>query len=219
MPNLPDYYAVLGLMPSSEDVVVQAAYRALMRRYHPDRGGPAADAARAQAINEAYSVLGDPARRADYDGLRAHQAHIARFSGAHPHLRPHPPSAPPRSYGGSPRTGPGENDFRSGGRRPATATTMKAPQRIGLGWHALPIWLLGFLAAYGSMSGPTYGNISLVEEDVTRALGTSLVPLLAAVVTFQLSYRLKVEERRFCAWAAALLMVAAIVFIASETGL
>jgi hypothetical protein len=96
---------------------------------------------------------------------------------------------------------------------------MKAPQRIRLGWHALPIWLFGFLAAYGSMSGPTYGNIRLVEEDVARALATSLVPLLAAFVTFHLSYRLKVVDRRFCAWAAALLMIAAIVFIASERGL
>jgi hypothetical protein len=89
---------------------------------------------------------------------------------------------------------------------------MKAQQRIRLGWHALPIWLLGFLAAYGSMSGQTYGNISLVEHDVARAAAASLLPLLAAFVTFQLSYRFRVEDRRFCAWAAALLAVAAIVF-------
>ena len=67
----PDYYAALGLSPTSEDVVIRAAYKALMRRYHPD-GNPSADAAaRTRAINAAYAVLGDPDRRAEYDQSRA----------------------------------------------------------------------------------------------------------------------------------------------------
>ena len=62
-----DHYSILGVTPASEDVVIRAAYRALMRRYHPDAdpGSEAADKAR--EINEAYRVLSDPARRARYD--------------------------------------------------------------------------------------------------------------------------------------------------------
>ena len=67
----PDYYATLGLSPTSEDVVIHAAYRALMRRYHPDGNASAVAAARASAINAAYAVLGDPGKRAEYDELRA----------------------------------------------------------------------------------------------------------------------------------------------------
>ena len=70
----PDHYATLGLSPTSEDVVIRAAYRALIRRYHPDGNASAAAAARARAINAAYAVLSDPAKRAEYDELRAAEA-------------------------------------------------------------------------------------------------------------------------------------------------
>ena len=31
-----DYYAILGVLPSAEEIVIKAAYRALSKRYHPD---------------------------------------------------------------------------------------------------------------------------------------------------------------------------------------
>jgi curved DNA-binding protein CbpA len=66
-----DYYAILGVSPSSEDVVIRAAYRALMRRYHPDadRSSDATD--RARQINAAYAVLSNPEQRRKYDGTLA----------------------------------------------------------------------------------------------------------------------------------------------------
>jgi hypothetical protein len=71
-----DYYAVLGVTPTSEDVVIRAAYRALMRRYHPDTD-PGSDASeRAQEIAAAYAILGDPEKRARYDGSAAAQGLI-----------------------------------------------------------------------------------------------------------------------------------------------
>ena len=70
----PDHYATLGLSPSSEDVVIRAAYRALIRRYHPDGNSSAAATARTRAINAAYEVLIDPDKRTEYDELRAAEA-------------------------------------------------------------------------------------------------------------------------------------------------
>ena len=65
----PSLYDVLGVAPEADPVVVEAAYRALMKKYHPDRysasessGGPSA-----ADINAAYAELGDPERRARYD--------------------------------------------------------------------------------------------------------------------------------------------------------
>lgn len=66
-----DHYEVLGVSPTSEDVVIRAAYRALMRRYHPDKDPGAELSGRALEINAAYAVLGDPGRRARYDGSLA----------------------------------------------------------------------------------------------------------------------------------------------------
>ena len=65
---MPDYYEILQIHPRAEAEVIRAAYRILARKYHPDHGG---DARRMIAINDAWDVLGDPARRAAYDSLRA----------------------------------------------------------------------------------------------------------------------------------------------------
>ena len=64
-----DYYAILGVTPQAEDVVIKAAFRALAQRYHPDKySGSADDAQRKMAeINEAYGVLSDPVKRKAYD--------------------------------------------------------------------------------------------------------------------------------------------------------
>ena len=68
-----DYYAVLGILPDAEDVVVVAAFRALASRYHPDRWrGDVGEATRRMAdINVAFGVLGDVAKRKQYDATRA----------------------------------------------------------------------------------------------------------------------------------------------------
>lgn len=64
-----DYYAILGVLPSVEDFVIRAAYRALAQRYHPDKlpDCRAAAEARMREINEAYAVLSDERLRAQYD--------------------------------------------------------------------------------------------------------------------------------------------------------
>lgn len=63
-----DYYAILGVVSSAEDVVIRAAYRALAQRYHPDRYS--GDPARMAEINEAYSILSDAEKRKIYDQSR-----------------------------------------------------------------------------------------------------------------------------------------------------
>lgn len=79
MRSSPDLYRTLQVDPAAEDCVIRAAYRALMKQYHPDRGG---DAAYAQRLNAAYAVLADPVARAAYDRQlrqrRADSEHEAR---------------------------------------------------------------------------------------------------------------------------------------------
>ncbi len=64
---MPDLYEVLQVHPRAEADVIRAAYRILARKYHPDHGG---DARRMIELNDAWDVLGDPARRAVYDAAR-----------------------------------------------------------------------------------------------------------------------------------------------------
>ncbi|MDA8201452.1 MAG: DnaJ domain-containing protein [Chloroflexi bacterium] len=63
-----DHYATLQVDPRAETDVIQAAYRALARRCHPDLAGGSHE--RMIALNEAWSVLRDPATRAAYDRAR-----------------------------------------------------------------------------------------------------------------------------------------------------
>ncbi len=85
----PDHYATLGVSPTSEDVVIRAAYLALMRRYHPDRNSSAEAAERAQAITHAYEVLSNWKRRSEYDLKRA-QMTALRMPGTIAPRRPRP---------------------------------------------------------------------------------------------------------------------------------
>jgi curved DNA-binding protein CbpA len=65
-----DYYEVLQVSPKAEQDVIEAAYRRLALKYHPDLNPTNPDAyRRMQEINEAYGVLKDPRRRNDYDRL------------------------------------------------------------------------------------------------------------------------------------------------------
>lgn len=59
-----DLYEVLQVHRRAEPEVIRAAYRALARKHHPDFGG---ELVQMVALNEAWRVLGDSARRAAYD--------------------------------------------------------------------------------------------------------------------------------------------------------
>lgn len=73
----PDPYAVLGVSPDAEDVVIRAAYRALLHKYTtPGRvpDDPVGDDARTRAVQGAYELLKDPEIRRAYDQHRRDQA-------------------------------------------------------------------------------------------------------------------------------------------------
>ncbi len=66
-----DYYAVLEVPETATAQEIKAAYRKLAFEYHPDRtGGDPKSADRMKAVNEAYAVLSDTAKRRQYDTLR-----------------------------------------------------------------------------------------------------------------------------------------------------
>ena len=63
-----DHYRTLQVDPSADVDVIQAAYRVLARRFHPDLAG---DDTAMKRINAAWEILGDKDRRAAYDLKRA----------------------------------------------------------------------------------------------------------------------------------------------------
>ena len=94
MPGL-THYDILGVPPSASSDQIRDAFRRLAREHHPDRAAASGRSGgdSMAAINEAYRVLNDPARRAVYDAS----------------LRPgssRGPAAPPSSDAGSASTMP-----------------------------------------------------------------------------------------------------------------
>jgi hypothetical protein len=96
-----DYYAILGVHPTAEDVVIRAAYKALAQRYHPDRFAGSKDEAhrRMSDLTKAYEVLADPVRRPKYDRRRVTytQSVAASFNGTPKYASPALDPGDPRS--------------------------------------------------------------------------------------------------------------------------
>ena len=61
-----DYYAILGVSHQATQSEIKRSYRRLARKYHPDLNQQALDTY-IKRFNEAYGVLGNPAKRAAYD--------------------------------------------------------------------------------------------------------------------------------------------------------
>ena len=62
-----DYYEVLGVPRSSSDDDLKKAFRKLAFKYHPDRNKEAGAEDKFKEVNEAYQVLSDKEKRAQYD--------------------------------------------------------------------------------------------------------------------------------------------------------
>jgi molecular chaperone DnaJ len=96
-----DHYVVLGVPPEATAAEIAHAYRALVRRHHPDTRSQAGSLPeqdpdmRLQQVQEAYAVLGDPRARAAYD-QRTRPANKRTHDEADSELiREAPPRQPP----------------------------------------------------------------------------------------------------------------------------
>ncbi len=80
-----DPYNILQVARHAEPEVIEAAYKRLALKYHPDTNSSANATAHMQEINWAYEILNDPAKRASYDrGVKPQAA-----------PKPPPPKSPP----------------------------------------------------------------------------------------------------------------------------
>ena len=108
-----NHYKTLQVDPAADEDVIKAAYQRLIRKFHPDKN-PSADARqRAQEINEAWRVLGDPGQRAEYDRTRR--------------------AAPPRPEGGP--GDPAHKPERHKRERSAEDALRRAKEDAEAGWR------------------------------------------------------------------------------------
>lgn len=72
-----DYYAVLGVAPDATLDQIKTAYRAAAFQNHPDHGG---SHKKMSLVNEAWEILSDQSRRAEYDRVRSYGSEDAARS-------------------------------------------------------------------------------------------------------------------------------------------
>lgn len=68
-----DYYATMGVEPNADLKTIKTAYRRLARKYHPDVSTEEDAESKFKELAEAYEVLKDEERRAEYDQIRLHR--------------------------------------------------------------------------------------------------------------------------------------------------
>jgi hypothetical protein len=71
MKSQEDLYEILQVSPRAEPEVIEAAYKQLALKYHPDRNHEPSARQKMSLLNEAYAVLSDPERRRAYDAGRS----------------------------------------------------------------------------------------------------------------------------------------------------
>ena len=98
-----DYYQILGVKEDANLKEIKKAYRKLALKYHPDMNAASNAEEKFKEIAEAYEVVKDPARRAEYDELR-------QYGGA-PGQGFEPPPGWQSRQGGGGFSGGGEQDF------------------------------------------------------------------------------------------------------------
>ena len=63
-----DYYEILGVARAASETEIKKSFRQLAMQFHPDRNpGDKKAEEHFKALNEAYAVLSDPDKRAQYD--------------------------------------------------------------------------------------------------------------------------------------------------------
>jgi curved DNA-binding protein len=98
-----DYYKILGVEPDADRKAVTGAYRRLARKYHPDVSSEGDAEEKFKEIAEAYAVLKDKGKRAEYDELRKYGTSGGEY-------RP-PPGWQHESTGGAGPFNPGDEGF------------------------------------------------------------------------------------------------------------
>lgn len=152
-----DYYAVLGVAPTSDDVVIRAAYRALMLKYHPDTNADARSTTKASQINEAYKVLSDASKRAQYDRQRTDTPR---------------PSADAEAPGESPRIRKPMLRMSAWGWVMLGMTAFGAISLLGGQSSQSPAPERSSQAAIPPSIAPSIGSVSLTSPSITSASAT-----------------------------------------------
>ena len=179
----PDPYKILQVDSEAEDEVIQAAYRRLAQKYHPDRAAGAEAMERMVSINAAWELIGEPERRAAYDRSVRYRApsasggRAATPGDATPHRPTGSRTQPPGSPAAPPPAETVSSEWTSG--RSTTgggydAATMRAPEGLGAAGPP-PGNASGSVLNFGRYAGWSLGEISRADIEYIEWLDRATI--------------------------------------------
>jgi curved DNA-binding protein CbpA len=158
----PDPYKVLQVDPEADPEVIQAAYRRLAQKYHPDLAADGDAARRMVAINEAWAILREPESRAALDRERAARSGSAASGSV---ARVLDGSATPARSTAEPDAVSGDwSSGRSSTGSGYDPSTMRAREGFGAAGPA-PGNPSGTVLAFGRFAGWSLGEIARRDID------------------------------------------------------
>jgi curved DNA-binding protein CbpA len=181
MADSPDPYKILQVDPEAEDEVIQAAYRRLAQKYHPDRAAGTEAVERMVAINAAWELIGEPDRRRAYDLSVRHRQPAGSVGGqgasspGGPSSRATAQSDAPSAGHAAGRSAEAQSGWASPGSQPRPAETVSPDwtsgrSTTGGGYDAATMRAPDGLGA----AGPPPGNASGSVLNFGRYAGWSL---------------------------------------------
>jgi len=169
---LKDYYQLLELTPAASQEEIKRAFRAQIARYHPDKVQhlgeefQAMAATRATELTEAYRILSDVGRRAEYDTVRASTAPSVASA-------PPPPSPPAAAHATAASSAPHDPTVRSTGHGDPLPKTRAAPQfvegRAGRDQFMRKATIGRFRQMFALVAGAGYDESPVAGFDVSWA--------------------------------------------------
>mmetsp|Transcript_17458 Transcript_17458/g.40945 ORF Transcript_17458/g.40945 Transcript_17458/m.40945 type:complete len:247 (+) Transcript_17458:28-768(+) len=202
-----DYYRILGIDKSANDVEIKKAYRKLALQLHPDKCKDEGAEEAFKRVGEAFSVLSDTEKRQRYDqygvdavkgggsaspGFSPEDIFEAFFAGGMPGMRP--------EFGGGRnfvRTGPGTFVFTSGGpggfsfstshpgMRRRTRAQESEEEDSGGAADSLPSWIAPLQAVAGAL-GPLLPIVVVFGFMFLMSVMSFIVQLLMSKALFVL---------------------------------
>jgi curved DNA-binding protein CbpA len=178
----PDPYKILQVDSEAEDEVIQAAYRRLAQKYHPDRASGQEAMERMVSINAAWELIGEPNRRAAYDRSVRHRASSTAAAGSTPGAatpqRPAGPTTTPPASQPGPRPAETVSSEWTSGRSTTgggyDAATMRAPEGLGAAGPP-PGNASGSVLNFGRYAGWSLGEISRADIEYIEWLDRATI--------------------------------------------
>ena len=184
-----DLYETLQVSPTAEPEVIEAAYRRLALKYHPDKN-PSPDAdERMKQLNRAYEILQDPARRAKYDAWRNRTR-----STPPPRAESSNASSPPKDSSPPPKAEPkSDPPPASSYASPPSYSKPRSRSRLRtIVWIIVAIVVIGGVgrslvmqtANYGASVARTYTVQAISSTAISQAASSGAAPTQASTPPF-----------------------------------